>query len=983
MVLDPSFGTSLDGEEVMKYLNFFLFALFLSYSSQWGPYYVALFAGNNLKILGSISDHSEFCPDTSRGNINCKVQYRIPKYIFDDVSKASSELGLGIILHATEIGCAKSFDSKINYGIVENAGSTLDFLNIYQTAQLKQLQCDGDILVKAWAPNSYRRYGHVDGPLVLGDRQSVERVKTFTEFFRSEILLILTALFFSVFIFDKVLSSLMRVQTDVDPLQQFSYAWLGFTFLFSGMATTLLPVISGSFFFTRLSNYFSILAHVGPLMAILVHSRVLPNPIIRIANILMVPRPTFGNVRLLHLVLIIYSLSPFFAKGLAPVILAVGIITLIASILHRNLFLFFWGAAMTSDCLKLFMVPYLPTSYLTMSYSLFCLTDAFVLKVKKSAGLVSALRWAREQIESYNGYRPVVNMLQDFADQFAIRQITLIIPKPDGNCELIAQSQVAGKWNTEKYYRSSLPPMFSHVITTRENLWHVDEDSLFALNLRKGEVKLHTYSSKYFSIVPLIKDSVPVGAIALTNYSDIYALDEFYKLKLNSVANLLFPFLSTIIAHQNVSEKEDWTARCTKIADLIFELKYLGTDHPIDFHLDKITDLISQELSVASLIGQLDVVTRQIDIKSVAGHSEEVVKEYKASKFYAVLHNEQGPLALAINRQRTVTIGDISWIRGVLHPMTVRMFEKLNVHSFAAIPLMDLSNSEKANQTISTNETWGVLWLESKTLGFFQPQTEAGLNIIARAIENFLNHLEISLAHTRTKKALAGFVPQKILGKLMQGSPVREEEAGYLLMADLRDSTKLSRIVGADKWSLFTKQLAAPAEVIAQEFGFTLQSIVWDAFYFTKAKSSEISEIKNINEFVIKLNSLFDFACRRTFGEAINLDDLARARFCLTYGDVTRDIRSSLNNNWTIVGTAMASVSKLEQECKMIKGWFFIASSVVQGYLQSDWIELNRIVPGTNEKIFSFDRSVHLVAIDEALRSMFINNTSSENKEAA
>lgn len=942
----------------MKYFLYLIFALVTCYAPEWGPHYVALFSGGRLNVVGSISDFQESCPSADRGTVQCKVQYRIPGALMRAVSGAKA-IGLGFIIHATEVRCHDDNGDKLlgRFGEVESAGKTLDFLNIYQTIPDAITLCANDIIVTAWAPREYRRFGAIGAPVVIGDFAYVDRVRRFVEFFRSPFLIALAAMFFSVFIFNEILSRLLQTNQKPSEIETYSYGWVGFTFAASGLANTLLPVVSDSYLMTRLANWFSFIVMVGPGLTVISGLAGLSDHIARLACMLTKEFHSRIKWRPIQLIALLFVASPFFAKLLAPTYITFTGVFVLLGLLKRNPLLVCLGLAGLSDSLKMMMVPYLPTSYLFMVFSLFCVVDSFVNRVKRSAGLVGLLKWTHDQIECGIESKSVPEILRDFAGQFGIAQVSLIITKPNGGCEIVVQAKNGEHWETSKFFKDRLPPMFAHVLTTRESLWHVQEDSLLAINLRKGEDRGLKYKGEYFSIIPLLKDSVPVGAVAITGYPYVYAKDDFLQLKLTSVINLLYPFLASAIAHSSMAERHGWADDSSKVANAILELKSdAARNQSDDIILASITNIVSNQLDVGVYIGRLDPMTRRIHVVSIAGFPEGVAEMYRTSQFYAVSHNEQGPLALAMTRKKIVTVGDVKWLSSVLHPSTLKIFDAAATQSCAAVPIFDQDESELAK----SESVWGVMWLESKRVGAFLPQTEAGLFNISRAIEALLSHSRVLSERNRTKDALAGFVPHKVLEKVLHGESAREEEVGYLLMADIRDSTRISRSVGADKWAEFTKALAGPADRIAGRYGYVLQSVIWDAFYFTKPGTGLEYEYAQVIEFAQELNGLIYAASNEFFGARLFNGSLIRARFCLTFGDITRDIRSSLNNNWTIVGTAMAAISKLEQVCKGVRGWLFVSDSATKEKLVGSWALIDKRVPGTEEQIFTYEKEMLL-----------------------
>jgi class 3 adenylate cyclase len=380
-----------------------------------------------------------------------------------------------------------------------------------------------------------------------------------------------------------------------------------------------------------------------------------------------------------------------------------------------------------------------------------------------------------------------------------------------------------------------------------------------------------------------------------------------------------------------------------------------------------LTKLIADKTEMGCMIMELNPSNRELKIMGIGGFNDLATAAYKRSQFFAVSNNEQGPVALAVNKRRTITIPDTQWLSGVLHPSTLRTFELSDTRSCAVVPIFSKGHD---------HNVWGLLWIESKLPGFFMPQTEDGLALLGSSVQNYVSTLYLQAAASRVTRALQGFVPNKVLNKVISGEPARETDCGLLLMADLKESTRISRAVGSDKWQEFTKRISPEVELLAIKRGYVLQAVVWDAFYLTKTALSPPSSLEEEVDLALELNTLFWSRMQDFFPAGLLEESHERARFCVTFGDTTRDLRSALNDHWTIIGTAMASVSKLEQACKGKEGWLFASSSLFTRAEQWGWEETNTRVSGTDEIVFRYNERI--VLLDSASI-----NSSLEAAEAA
>jgi class 3 adenylate cyclase len=312
-------------------------------------------------------------------------------------------------------------------------------------------------------------------------------------------------------------------------------------------------------------------------------------------------------------------------------------------------------------------------------------------------------------------------------------------------------------------------------------------------------------------------------------------------------------------------------------------------------------------------------------------------------------------MPLAINRGKTVTVADITWLYTVLHPLSLRILKESNCRSAAAVPVF-LNHSDQ-KQDRETQKAWGILWLESQQSGEFTPNQEPGLRILSAAVESAIARVDYE---SRARGALTELVRADIADKLLRQVSVREEEQGYLIIADIRGSTKIANSAGAETWLRFIGSVRGVLEEVATKHGLRLQFIIWDAFYFTVQSGPQ--HHRAIPEFVTfarEVNAVLAAAFEIMFPDAAAANDGARARFCVEYGDITRDVS---NGQWTITGAAMASVSKLEAACKELRGWFFFTEAVLSSANPSYEI-LKNINPGTDSRIVT----AKVTAVDSSL----------------
>jgi hypothetical protein len=927
----------------VKPLVFLSLSVLICLASEWGPKYIELFSRGHLKVTGRLSSLRVNCARVEAENFRCSDRYILPSSAFK-MDKGRS-FGLGIIVGIIDIYCTDSIPNPSP----QLATAQLDSLNSYRVFRPADLACNqgSSITVDVWTPKLFRRHGYSGSPMIEGEEAFVEQTKRFVEFFTAILPILLTFLFLVIFVLDGLLTSFGATNSIRSPFERYGTYWAGFMLTTSGLVSTLLPIATSSLVFFRISNFFALCSHQGIGFHLLISTGKLPKPLLRIAGFFTKKVHSAHSAQWLTVISFFFCLSPFFAVGLGPIVAVTGILFLIAALFSGNLTLLVFSVALLVDVSKLFNISALPQSRLTMIFAVLMIADTFFHKLRNASALARTLRWSKHEIIERTDTDTPAEMLKKVADHFQIEQISILSLQVSGQCQILIQRGRNKLWTSETLFREHVPAIFAHVLSTREPLWHVETGSLLASDLRKGELGAFIPDHSHFTVIPLIKDANVVGALGITGYSIKYQKEPDKRLEFESAMTLVAPVLSNLTTGEFLQETEDWQRKCSHVAEQIHSMN--GSE---DLNLDRIAELVFEGLGMKCFLMQVDRATRELRLQGISGFSEEAREVYRNSKFYAVSHNEQGPAPLAVNKKKSVFVPDINWIRGVLHSTTLKVFELANTRSCAAIPIFQKSQTN-VEQHSERDSVWGLLWIESEDLGRCSPKLERGIRLVVAAIEAHFSNAMLIDASQRSRRVLEGFVPAGLIAKVLAGESVRENDIGLLLMADLKDSTRISRLIGAEKWISFTRQIILPASALARQYGFTLQSLVWDAFYFTRSTEIPGTRIEDCLELAQKLNILFSI-CFKRFLNIERINQASPARYCVTFGDITRDIQSSLTDHWTIVGSAMASVSKLEQACKSLDGWFF-ASSITLGDRESaDWLITEIVVSSTDERIVKF-----------------------------
>ncbi len=944
---------------------FLLASLIIAYAPEWGARYVSFFADSNFKIIGHLAAYAAECK-LKKENSYCAVLYKIP---LKDLGEINSNLafGAGMILSATKYYCDDPANVITTYADIDNPGTLNSMTSTYQTVILNSNSCKQYLYIEAWVPNLSRRMGHIGGTVVAGNFIYVERVKRFIEFFNSDIRMLIFYIFALCILVKFILKDVFKIKFERNYFESYYWAWFGYLSLSSGFLQIFLPSVDNLIVMTRLSNFFSLVAHLMPGILYLEHTQFFSEKIktkIEQMRYIKIGKYSF-NVFVVAFLL--FSLSPFLLKGFAPLLLAVMVPVFLITCRYLHFEMLIFSGLIILSCVKIFFnMPYLPQTHIASLFVAMLIMARILKDFNIGIRVTTLMYWARKLL--FDKSKSVEEKTQELL--FRLRQevkagrITFIQLTNNGGCKISISTMNHSLPKLESFERDEVPPVFAHTISLQEQLWHVQKNSGFLAQVKKGKRAISDYAGDYFCIFPVSGPRGPLGGIAITDYPQRWIEDQQHDLEISSIFEVLMPSFVYLIESQNQMNNDNWNVISDEIIhDLKMVALNLNSHEEIDANVTKntlssILKILSLKLSSFGFIGQLNSETRRVHILTDFGYSEASSQQINNGAIYAHHENQQGPLPLAINRKRISIIPDIRWLKGVLHPVSADLLTRNNTKSCCAVPIF-----KKA-----TNEVWGVVWLERSIDSAFSLYLQNGLEKISLCIGELLDGLEQQLTHQKTKRALSTFVPQQVINNLIEGKDVDQQDSGILLMLDLRDSTRITGIIGADAWIKHIETIRPDIEMLAAKYRFKLQNIQWDAFYFTLSSTGNnqdyvdglclAQELKRYihNYYIAVLYKISSYTPASKYS----------SRICLTFGDTSRGLAPAGGEKyWTIKGVAMAEIVKLESLCKKLPGEIFATGSYFNVSHDPNWKETGQKHPSSCENVYSLNDQNSLVGFSE------------------
>lgn len=937
----------------MKYVFLAAFSLFLSYSSYWAPYYVSLFSTKDqLTILGDVEKFLKPCKEPDSNKATCRAEYHIP-LSFSQREKEHMSIGMGTILFASEYFCPENPNEKIIFDDINDPGRLHETINIYQTHSFSRLNCSKKIIVRAWSKKNTRRAGHTGGIIVIGDSTRISQIKNLSEFFNNKFRYILAFSVLVAFLITIYVETISPKKLNRNLFERSYFSWTMFSIIGSGIAATLLP-ISTPLIFRKISGVFSMIAHFDPVNHTLSSDKKSPKLITQVFSSLN--RRPFNQfpVSFFHLFVIAICFSPYFVKIFAPLALCYALVFIIYSAKAKEVLPLMYGILVAVNSLTMFGVYGMPHSHLASIYVTFVLIDSAIKKIIASGKINEIINFSRKISKDTECEKKLEKMLGDLSINLGCKRITVIELIKDSECLISIYQKEKNKTTFRELTKYDIPPVFAHVITTKKPIWHLHQDSQMGVSIKKSANKKADIHGDIFSVVPLSTDDYVIGAIAFTDYSPNIANSSSAQEELETLIDIVKPYIVNILSKRKLDRDTKEKDRRLGISEDINSIRsrIVSSSQNEKELLHKSLSAICNRIGTSGFIGKIEQESREISVQSIYGYTKDIEKKFKQNKFFAYSKNLQGPLPLAVNRKETIIVSDLKLIKSVILKHSYEILQESKANSCACIPII-LEKNE--NNTLFESETivWGVLWLQVEAPFSLGIKDKPLLDLLGRLISDTVESLEKNKKYMNTIDALEEFVPQHIASKIINNEEAVEEEDGYLIMIDLKNSTGIAEKIGSDGWKAFVQKLTPEIRTIFNQEGIKIQKTVWDAFYLTTKKDApDKIYSEKVTRLCFKALEIINFQYQSELG--IKTESEHQARICIVHGDISRGMSVGENANWTIIGKSMAKVSKLEQECKSLDGAIFITESMVDTIPNKFIIsDTSRILETTQEKIYS------------------------------
>lgn len=481
---------------------------------------------------------------------------------------------------------------------------------------------------------------------------------------------------------------------------------------------------------------------------------------------------------------------------------------------------------------------------------------------------------------------------------------------------------------------------------------------IFDDNAVKGEILTKSYflgksyffqekvSDKYetdtFISYPIVVNNKTVGVIAATNFFNFNDSD-FYKSEVEIKIEHVISYLSKFFLNDSIY-------KVSRYDDYVFSFNRID---------EKLNDIKTFNCYINKILGEKKVSNEDCIIivkNKLEGKTEYLSSLNKLTKEYLdhplnldINKNQYGPVLISMYDKKDVLLDGLDSICEKFHPKTVEILNKNNVKSIITKYLK-----------IGDKDAVLVCFIKDISKDIFE--YEDRLNALTKYINS--NYVTKKMSFT-----LGSFLPQKSILKIINSEDTYEVDHGYLIMLDLKNSTKISKQISADKWLESIVRYIDEFKEICHRYNVNFVSFEWDCFLFSLS-SKEILSFACLKDFINECNLLvtkiYKNECLVLVGMFDNQDQYCR--FCISYGDISRDVyEMGTSKKWGVVGNTMAQVSKLESKCKPYtkNGRFVFVTDGI--FFEINLIDIKETATwDSNKKIFCVVMDQNSQQLDEA-----------------
>jgi hypothetical protein len=494
---------------------------------------------------------------------------------------------------------------------------------------------------------------------------------------------------------------------------------------------------------------------------------------------------------------------------------------------------------------------------------------------------------------------------------YGVDRISLAVARQDSFSYWIYSAKRQMPLNVLPEGQSSV---ISRVYATGESILDLDVSSELGARLSN---KGGTYKSQRFTAVPVLISGEIAGVLSFTDYDR--------RIRHPDIRGSLIKTLASSGKNLGVALASSNNDRCFQMEEVAKSALSSSETLKLDLVVKRFLELIFDQFSVSGYLGKVEG-DGTLNVIQASGAITRRIELLNGLKFSVNPKNEFGPISIAFKEMRPVILQNWKPISDKLSPAAKRMYIDLETNSILTIPI---------TRTVGTTSIRYLIWLQTDAKSVFTQQFSALGHLVQLKIEQlvdvqfsrFMNDTVLSLADSDAIRAIAN------------GEESRVNESGELLMVDLGKSTVLSKLLGPDSFQHLKEAYIRIVLGRLGSFGYKLQMVMGDALLLTRPDTGSAIQLGSF------LNALLECEvelreCVKCAAPEVYSPQEPALRFCSVKGDISRDLVKGSGGGWTIVGSTISEVHKVESLAKKYRQGIYFELDLSP--IQDEFISMER-----------------------------------------
>jgi len=426
----------------------------------------------------------------------------------------------------------------------------------------------------------------------------------------------------------------------------------------------------------------------------------------------------------------------------------------------------------------------------------------------------------------------------------------------------------------------------SRVFVSQKPLIHVDSTKSLGADLSNQS---NRYLSPFYSAYPLHLKGEVFAVISFTEYTHYFLHPD--------VMNHIGEFLTECseIVSKSLSQVSHQFA--VEVDESFHSSIESGPETSFENRIQNSLNLLFDRYGMSGFFGEFEN-NQSMKILAATGAVSDV-------KMQSGIWHDFGPISLALKRNEPIVLQSWKPLSEQLSHDEIAFYRNTSANSILSVPVFF---------SVGRVQFKYLFWLQTNENRSFT----VDFSKVGKAIRVKLTQVISRQVSTIFDETVFSNVDSEVIKSVIHGRKSAVHEEGELLMVDLARSTFLSQNLSTDEFSSLKKTYQNLVTENLAFFEFKLQMVIGDALLFTRSSSLFKIDRNHL------INVIYDCDSKLKDHYSYHVPSWSEngepsLRVCSVFGDISRDMVTGSGGGWTIIGSAMSEVHKLEAAAKKFR----------------------------------------------------------------